>query len=218
MDRLYSRLSRTQIISLLAIGIPSVIFLELAEDVWQSEGFWWDSRMTLAIHGLANPWLTQIVRFITFTGGIGSFLIFAISMVWLWRQQRKHQAQLLLVCFMGSALINELLKLFFVRPRPTLFPPLIAVGGYSFPSGHSTAGITLFGVLAIFLWHDRHYGWAIAAAIWGLLIGISRVYLGVHYPSDVLAAWMAGFLWILVTFTVIHWIQFGKMSWEENHE
>ena len=78
MDRLYSRLSRTQIISLLAIGIPSVIFLELAEDVWQSEGFWWDSRMTLAIHGLATPWLTQIVRFITFTGGIGSFLIFAI--------------------------------------------------------------------------------------------------------------------------------------------
>ena len=212
MDRLYTRLSRTQIISLLAVSIPSVIFLDLAEDVWFLEGFWWDERFALALHSVTTPWLTQFVRFITFTGGIGGYLIFVILAAWLLFKKQNERGLILSVCYLCSALFNELLKLLFIRPRPALFEPLITVGGYSFPSGHSIAGITLYGVLAIFLWQDRRYGWAILAGIWAPLIGLSRVYLGVHYPSDVVAAWMAGTLWIIATFTLVQWFHFKKVK------
>lgn len=207
MSSIYSRLSRTQIITLLAISIPAIIFLDLAEDVWFLKGFWWDETFSLWLHGFATPWLTQIVRFVTFTGGIGAYPIFAVIAFWLLHRRQRHRVAILAISFLGSALLNELLKSLFVRPRPTLFLPLIAIGGYSFPSGHSIAGITLFGVLAIFLWQDCRYGWAILAGIWAPLVGLSRVYLGVHYPSDVLAAWMAGTLWIFMTFMIVHWFQ-----------
>lgn len=199
--------SRAQIVALLILAVPTVIFLELAEDVWFLEGFWWDQAIALAIHHLASPWLTEIVRFVTFTGGYGAYLIFAILVVWFVQQNHSDWAVLLAICFIGSGLLNLLLKALFVRPRPTLFTPLILVSGYSFPSGHSIAGITLYGVVAFFLWQERHYAWAVVAALWGLLVGLSRIYLGVHYPSDVLAAWMAGALWIYVTYMMLRWVQ-----------
>lgn len=199
--------SRAQIIALLIVAVPTVIFLELAEDVWLLEGFWWDQAIALAVHRLANPWLTQVVRFITFTGGNGALLIFAAFVIWLWMQRQWNWVVILAICFIGSGLLNLVLKALFVRPRPTLFTPLVVVSGYSFPSGHSVAGITMYGVIALFLWQQRRFGWAISAAIWGLLIGLSRVYLGVHYPSDVVAAWMAGALWIYVTYMTVRWVQ-----------
>lgn len=207
MSFIYSRLSRTQIITLLTISIPAIIFFDLAEDVWLLEGFWWDEKILLFLHGFATPWLSQFMRFVTFTGGIGGYFVFTLLGTWLVRDGQKHRALILSICYLGSALLNELLKGLFARPRPDIFSHLITIGGYSFPSGHSIAGITLYGVLAIFLWQDRRYGWAILAGIWAPLVGISRVYLGVHYPSDVLAAWMAGTLWIITTFTFIVTIQ-----------
>lgn len=206
MYSILTRLSRTQIITLLAISIPAIIFFDLAEDVWVLEGFWWDERLALVLHSFATPWLTQFVRFVTFTGGYGAYPIFVLFLLWLLNQGQKQRALILSICFLGSGLLNLLLKAIFVRPRPSLFDPLITVAGYTFPSGHSIAGITLYGVLAVFLWQDRRHGWAILAGIWAPLVGLSRVYLGVHYPSDVLAAWMAGTLWIFATFTVVRWV------------
>ena len=103
---------------------------------------------------------------------------------------------------LGSWLLYSSLKLIFQRPRPDL-PHLVPAGGYSFPSGHATATAALFFTLALV--YCRHSGSRSGrvlvlsiAALLALLVGISRVYLGVHYPSDVVAGWAAGGLLAIV--------------------
>ena len=88
------------------------------------------------------------------------------------------------------------LKLLFARPRPALFPPLVVESGFSFPSGHVTTSVAVYGLLAVFLWRQGHRGWAIVAAAWVLVVAVSRIYLGVHYPSDTLGSITFASLWL----------------------
>jgi undecaprenyl-diphosphatase len=104
----------------------------------------------------------------------------------------------LVVCYAGSWLLTDGLKLLFVRPRPDVFPPLTTELGYSFPSGHALTSAALYGFLAFLCWQARRRVWALLLAFFGLWIGASRVYLGVHYPSDVLAASAVGVVWLAV--------------------
>jgi undecaprenyl-diphosphatase len=89
-----------------------------------------------------------------------------------------------------------LLKLLFARPRPNVFPPLTLETSFSFPSGHTMAAVAFYGLIAILLWRDHHYGWALLPGLWVPLVALSRIYLGVHYPSDVLASLAVGTIWL----------------------
>ena len=98
---------------------------------------------------------------------------------------------------------NSGLKLLIARARPELLEPVIVEHGFSFPSGHSALGMVAYGVLAVLVGRSRLPARARAAIIFGLgvlvgLIGISRIWLGVHYPTDVLAGWTAGGVIVLV--------------------
>jgi undecaprenyl-diphosphatase len=103
----------------------------------------------------------------------------------------------------GSGIIIETIKLFVHRARPDLFRPLLHETGYSFPSGHSLIAVVVYGLVGYFGLHlvHRRSGRAIVACttvVVILMIGISRVYVGVHYPTDVLAGWSMGIPWLIV--------------------
>lgn len=192
---------RTLFVWLVALGVlfaAVTLFLELAEDVWLNEVFVWDATIMLDIHSLNQPWLDKLFWLITQTGGPLIILPAAGTAVWFRRHNDRLTTRLVLASFGGTLLLNTVLKLLFARPRPNLFPPLVVENSYSFPSGHTMAAAAVYGLLALLLWQRGRYGWAIGAALWVLLIALSRVYLGAHYPSDVLASLALGTIWLVI--------------------
>ena len=182
------------------IGFAAVltlgVFLELAEDVWMKEGFAWDAPFMLAVHQWRAPWLDVLMIGVTYIGSPGVFVIAPAIALWLWRRQRPSAAVTLMVSGLGAALLSSSLKLLFARPRPVVFSPLIAETSYSFPSGHALNAIAFYGFIAYLLWQQRQRGWAVAASFFALCICFSRIYLGVHYPSDIVGAISIGLLWL----------------------
>jgi membrane-associated phospholipid phosphatase len=178
------------------------VFTDLAEDVWFREGFAWDAPLIAAVHHLSRPWLDTAMRVATWTGEGGAATLVIVLAAWLAWRHRGLDAAAVVVSFAGAAALNALLKLLLARPRPAFFPPLVAESGFSFPSGHVTAAVAVYGLLAVLLWRRSHRIWAIASGVWVLVVAFSRVYLGVHYPSDTLGSIAFASLWLVVVFTV----------------
>ncbi len=125
-------------------------------------------------------------------GTAGRFALLGVCFVGLWGDARGRAFWLLWVVI-GGTLLNLALKQVFAAPRPDLLPHLDIVHGYSFPSGHAAGNMIFFGALAMLAgWRSAYVGAGLAIA----LIGTSRVWLGVHWPSDVLAGWIEGLGWL----------------------
>ncbi len=149
-----------------------------------------------------RPLLATIAHVLT-TAGEPTVLIgaTALSTLLLWRAGRgRLGVSLLVVILMGRGL-GELQKYAIARPRPDLQPHLVVVKSQSFPSGHATSSMIFYLAMALALW--SHTRWRVAAAtaavLLSLMIGTSRVMLGVHWPSDVIGGWAFGMLWVLLT-------------------
>ena len=195
----FRRPSKTTIaVSILLLALATVIFLKLADDVWFREGFWWDAPVMLAVHRFSSPPLDALVMALTTTGGRLLPLIFIGTAVVLCKKERPTELVALTVSVIGSFAVNMVLKWLFARPRPAVFPPLTVETTYSFPSGHAMMAMAFYGLLAVFLWEYRRRGAAILSAGWVAVIAFSRIYLGVHYPSDVLGALAVGLFWLIV--------------------
>jgi undecaprenyl-diphosphatase len=160
-----------------------------------------DRSVYQALYSGGHPALILIGRFFTALGDptvliIGGFLIGA----WLWREGRgRFAVGLLLVVLIGRGL-TEAQKYWIARARPDIEPHLVVVKTWSFPSGHATSSMIFYLVLALAIAPvGRRRIAASAAILLSLLIGLSRVMLGVHWPSDVIGGWCFGLLWVLVT-------------------
>jgi membrane-associated phospholipid phosphatase len=179
-----------------------LLFAWLANQVLKGATLRFDTAVRDTIHSWASPPLTAAMRGITELGS-PDFLIL-ISLVLIWRLVwlgRKHAAIILAVGSIGAELLNELLKLLFHRVRPVAFFGYIEPLGYSFPSGHSISSCCFYGVaVAILTARIQSRAWKIlvwaGAALLAGLIGLSRIYLGVHYPSDVIAGYAAAIVWV----------------------
>ena len=189
----------------LAAAIGSLVFFGwLADEVLEGETHLFDDVTRAAVHTLASPALTTVMRGISFLGST-LFLTAATIMVVAWFALRNwgREAKLFAITMIGASLLNTTLKLAFKRPRPIPFFNLTPPETYSFPSGHSLASCCFFAGLAAILSgrvksrRARTIIW-IAASIMFLLIGLSRIYLGVHYTTDVIAGFAAALIWILV--------------------
>jgi membrane-associated phospholipid phosphatase len=191
------------LLSLTIVAVAGFTFLELAEDVWLKEGFSWDAPLMRDIHRLSAPWLDTLMKGITFTAS-GAALVLVVGLaLWLWHwQNSKLDALTLIVTVTGSVAVNTLLKLVFARPRPEVFPPLTVEHSYSFPSGHTSMAVAFYGLVAVLLWRAHHRGWALLSGSWVLAVALSRVYLGAHYPSDVLGSLTLGVIWIFAVMVV----------------
>ncbi|OAB43851.1 phosphatase PAP2 family protein [Paenibacillus antarcticus] len=167
-----------------------------------------DNTMINLIQGLESPQLTTIMKLFTMIGNGFSIAIITFVVMFILYIFLGHRTELVfLVCVViGSSLLNTLLKLIFKRARPDI-NRIAEAHGYSFPSGHSMAAFTLYGVIAFLLW--KHVPTAVGrvtiiilSSLFITLIGVSRIYLGVHYPSDILggylmsACWLTGSIWI----------------------
>ena len=189
----------------LAVAVGTLIFFGwLSDEVLDGETRQFDDVTRAAVHQLASPAMTVVMRAVSFLGST-EFLFIATTIVIVGFALRKwgREAKLFALTMIGGALLNISLKLAFKRPRPIPFFDLTAPETYSFPSGHALTSCCFFGALAAFLTarmknkHARIAVWIVCAAMF-LLIGFSRIYLGVHYTTDVIAGFAAALIWILV--------------------
>src|SRR5699024_680539 len=134
----------------------------------------------------------QIMKVFTFIGSYKGILVILLMMIFILFFVLKSRTDALLVAVViaGTQVINQVLKLYFQRARPN-FHRLIEIGGYSFPSGHAMSALAVYGILTYVFWRhtsDRtgRIMLIIISMIFILMIGISRIYLGVHYPSDII--------------------------------
>lgn len=161
-----------------------------------------DAAMMQALHMDARPWLTLVMKTLTWIGSpavIGPLLPVAAGILW-WKKLRR-EAVLVLVSVVGGGLLDVAFKLHFRRIRPTVPWAILHEHSYSFPSGHSVEAVALYGMLFYLLAERKTAGWeraleGLAALALAGGIGLSRIYLGVHFPSDVMAGYFVGAVWV----------------------
>jgi undecaprenyl-diphosphatase len=159
-------------------------------------------------HPVGPSWLPGTMRDLTALGSPPVVAFFVLAAAGAFAARRQHHAlALLIVATAGGALLNLLLKETFARPRPELALRLTDVSSTSFPSGHAMDSAVIYLTLAALLAkllssRALKIYFLLLALILTLIIGVTRVYLGVHYPSDVLAGWIAGLAWALLCWTV----------------
>jgi membrane-associated phospholipid phosphatase len=131
--------------------------------------------------------------------------IFVATIIWLGIKRRSADAARFTIACVGAVLINQVMKLFFAKPRPELWTRLISEYSFSFPSGHAVGSMVLYGFIAYLfatgLVQYRRYIY-FAASLLIISIGFSRLYLGVHYPTDIIAGYGVGFLWLMTCLKV----------------
>jgi membrane-associated phospholipid phosphatase len=183
----------------LGVLVPLWIFGALAEDVWTHAGFRWDAPILLAIHAHATPALDRLMIGVSTVGGPGGMAVLCVLVVAiLLRGRRRRAALFVALAYGGAVLLDVLDKAAFRSARPHLWTSPAPASGYGFPSGHAMASMGLLAALALLAWPTRlRWPSLILAAGAITLIGFSRLYLGVHDPSDVVAAWMAALAWVI---------------------
>lgn len=208
LERARPYLERRGLVAILLIAGCAWIFAALADEVIEREGHALDTAILLALRDPADPadplgpgWLEEFGRDVTALGGVGVLAFITLAAVGLlWMQGRRGRAWLVLASVAGGQALSSLFKYGFDRPRPDLVPHGALVYTASFPSGHSMmAAVTYLTLGALIAWSQREaalriYIMALAVLV-TLAVGISRIYLGVHWPTDVLAGWAAGAAW-----------------------
>jgi undecaprenyl-diphosphatase len=220
--RLSRRLGLTITVGLIAGLLLSsgviALFTKIVEDVVEGESRRFDETVLLWINANFPDWLYEPMRVVTALGYYWVVIpLLAVAVYAFYRKRRQISAALLIVATVGSVVLSTTLKDVLQRTRPELFDSGYTASGYSFPSGHATIAVGFYGMLTLLVvWRLRGFWrWTIAAAgtILIILIGFSRLYLGVHYPTDVLAGFLAALLWVsFVGLCYFLWRTFRKRS------
>lgn len=189
------------ILSLISSALFLILFAWLSEEVFEGDLEHFDGIARLKVHEFFSPDMTKFMQAMTFLGS-GGFLValfVIIAAIWLFRKKYRP-AVWLAIAMSGSVILDVALKLSFHRARPIPFVGVVPMT-YSFPSGHALSSFCFYGVLAGLLCAQIENP-VLRASIWFataflvLAIGISRIYLGVHYPTDVIAGYIAAAAWV----------------------
>ncbi|ETP69761.1 hypothetical protein G159_05385 [Planococcus glaciei CHR43] len=212
-------------ISLLLLGVGLgvaalflVIFTELAEEVMENEMRRFDGSIINYFKAIDHPYLDTAMILITELGSVWFLTILSVATVLVLGIKYKDKWGILffLLAVGVGGLLTKMLKQLYERGRPSINPEIDAVG-YSFPSGHSMGSLIFYGFIMYLVM--RGNGRAafkrlsiVFLGIVVLLIGSSRVYLGAHFPSDVLAGYIAGTIWLILCLIALEWIQWQSKS------
>ena len=183
---------------LLGLVLPWFIFVRLAREVWEGEGLPGDHRILVFLHAHASPAQDAAALWLSRLGGpVGAPVLAGSIALGLWLAHQRRAWAFFSLAIVGAELLNLLAKYLLARTRPALWVSLAPETSYSFPSGHSMAAAALAATLGFLLWSTRARWPALAlGSLWALGMGWSRLYLGVHYPSDVLAGWVGSVGWV----------------------
>ena len=194
--------------------LPLWGFTTLAEEVHEGEAFAFDAPLLLAANAMARAGLDRVFLLFSALGyGYGVVPVDVLLVVALAWQRRLREGLFAGVAIIGSALLNLATKQFFARDRPSLWESIAPESSYSFPSGHAMGSMTLALVLVLLAWPTR-WRWPVLAAmaVFVPMVGLSRIYLGVHYPSDILAGWAAAMAWVVGCYVLV--FRNGQRPWQ----
>jgi len=214
------RIERMTLVAVIVAAGGLYAFAQLADAVSDGGTRAFDERILLALRTPGNPadpigprWFEEMMRDFTALGGTGVLTLMVLAVGGFLAMARKsHAALLVLVSVVGGVLVSQTMKWAYARPRPELVPHGAEVYTASFPSGHAMMSAIVYLTLGALLARTQSaqatkiYILSIAVFL-TLLVGVSRVYLGVHWPTDVLAGWALGGVWALACWMVMAWLQ-----------
>jgi undecaprenyl-diphosphatase len=215
-----SRVERVTLVAVITAAAALFAFAKLADAVGEGGTRAFDERVLLALRtqgNLADPigpkWVEEMMRDFTALGSTGVLILVVLAVGGFLAMARKgHAALTVLVAVSSGVLLSQTMKWAYARPRPELVPHGAEVYTASFPSGHSMMSAVVYLTLGALLARTQSdQGVKIyilsVAVILTVLVGTSRVYLGVHWPTDVLAGWALGGVWALLCWLAMLWLQ-----------
>ncbi len=208
----------TLLTALLLVALALWGFLHIADEMGEGETRGFDMAVLLAMrtgdaHDPIGPaWLEWAARDVSALGGFTVLTLLSLfASGFLIIGKKYADAAVLLVAVVGATILSESLKLGYARPRPDLVAHSVETLGASFPSGHATLSAASYLTIGALLAHAQEKRRLksyihVTAIFLALLIGVSRVYLGVHWPTDVLAGWCLGAAWSILCVTIASWL------------
>ena len=204
----------------LVVAIAGMVFLAVAGEVMEGDTQKLDEAIVRWFRRADDPalprgpaWMREVGIDITALGSFAVLLLLVLAVAgFLWIHRQGRLVALLLVSTAGGFVINSLMKTIFDRPRPSVVPHLREVFTPSFPSGHAALSAIVYLTIGVLLFEvvkgrtARLYCLGVAMAATGL-VGFSRVYPGVHYPSDVLAGWVTGIAWAAACWVAVQYVE-----------
>ncbi|BBD68097.1 phosphoesterase [Nostoc commune NIES-4072] len=191
---------RSLLLLLIGVYLPFQVFEILTVKIWENKaGFPWDVPILLAVHSTANPQLDVLAVTLAKIGDPWTAvpILGAIALILL-LQKRWRSLAYLLTASVGSMIINRTAKELMHRVRPQLWQSIAPESSFAFPSGHAMTSITLVAILLFLTWDSsRRWLVLIFGSLYVIAIGWCRLYLGVHFPSDVLAGLMVALGWTI---------------------
>ncbi|MBT2569632.1 phosphatase PAP2 family protein [Planococcus sp. ISL-110] len=195
-----------------------VLFAELAEEVMEKEFGLFDRAVIALMEAGSSQAMDNVMFIVTEMGSVWFLTVLSISVLAVlgFKMKDKWGMLFFIIAVGGGSLLTLLLKNLYVRERPSINAEIDALG-YSFPSGHSMGSLIFYGFVMYLIIRTRQgpwIHWLTVAVLSGLIIaiGISRIYLGAHFPSDVLAGYIAGAIWLILSLVALEWIQWHSRS------
>ncbi len=209
IQKILSYISQHKIITLvISFGVfllCTIGFIEIAEDIAEGETKWFDEAILTSINGFSSSFWDMFFVLFTQLGGVIAVIAITAGILLLLVLRRKYKAALIVGAAVGgAAILNLVLKFIFERARPDLWDQLIMETSYSFPSGHAMISSALGIAIIIAFWNTRYrLVTLILSTLYILIIGFSRLYLGVHYPTDILAGWLVTGAWLVIIMVIV---------------
>lgn len=190
------------------------LFGAIAHEILGKESFTFDKEILLTLRELQTPVLDKVMLGFTYVGQPETLLVVCLVLgIWLLARGLRSQATILIIAAVGAVALNNLLKVLFGRARPLLWERVVDVGQYSFPSGHAMISMVILGMIG-YLLSARFPPWRLGIVSSTLVlvsgIGLSRLYLGVHWPTDIVAGYAAGLVWLITCI-------FSLQVWQERY-
>lgn len=208
--------SRNLFIALFICVVSGSLFIVIAHFIGNGKIDRFDFPIIEFVQGFETPLLTAFLKTLTWIGsayGVVPITVI-ICAILFFRMNEQITAVFFAFSIVSTIILNALLKLYFIRERPEIYR-LMDIGGFSYPSGHTMMAFSLYGMLVYVTWHhlkqtsSRVVVIALAAFM-AFSIAISRIYVGVHFPSDIVGGIAASICWLTIIITAFHILNRGK--------